>query len=451
MVAAAPVPAPASPTTARHRRRDLDPSIPLAHRLLASSPDTPLPPLFPAASDGALLAHERAYRLVALALRGYVQAWYIRISPRDRSLLPAINDVLVPLLAPLLTAVAEDPTPAADLLLLHVPVIAATHVSTYWHARAAVASGIARGDDGEQLTLDAAYHARLPLLSVAPTAEGYALSPTYLTALADALLALRLPQKQYAADAERLIVREVLARAVLSTVGRRLAQPWFWAQILLKLLSEDKPRLPPPPRRTGLKGFADAFLRLYVQLAAGLLALWNVAVWVRAALAASPPPDPRYRRLADPWLALGRAWLVERAGLEPAPLSTRLAWGTVEAVVGLASPAIDRLLPHLCVTRVLTPFTALRVADLLERVLFPDGYPGPSPPDPTPEEAAALDRRLRNAVSATRVFRHGHMDTDKLVDPLADAGCNAHLVGMLYDTVVATLVPELALHDTVSA
>ncbi|WOO82189.1 uncharacterized protein LOC62_04G005688 [Vanrija pseudolonga] len=448
MVAAAP--APASPTIARRRREDA--SLPLAQRLLAPSADAQLPPLFPATSDGAIIAHERAYHLVALALRGYVQAWYIRLSPRDRTLLPAINDVLVPLLAPLLTSVAEDPTPAADLLLLHVPVVAATHISTYWHARAALASGLARSDDGTALALDEAYHARLPLLSTALTDGTYALSPTYLTALADALLALRLPTKAYAADAERLIVREVLARAVLSSVGRRLAQPWFWAQLLLKLFSERTPKLAPPPRRRGLRGTADAVARLWFQLAAFALALWNFAAWILATLNASPPPDPRYHRLADPWLALGRVWLVERAGVVQVPFSTRLAYSTVEVLVRLAAPVIDRLVPHLCVTRVLTPGTALKIADLLERVLFPDGYPGPSPPDPTPEEAAMLLRSLRSRVAEAlpRVFRT-QIDADKLVDPLSDAGCNAHLVGMLYDTVVATLVPELALHDRVPA
>lgn len=53
----------------------------------------------------------------------------------------------------------------------------------------------------------------------------------------------------------------------------------------------------------------------------------------------------------------------------------------------------SRLVPYLLEVHVLTPGTALRLVDILERILFPlDGFPAPTPPDPSPEEAATMRR-----------------------------------------------------------
>lgn len=62
-----------------------------------------------------------------------------------------------------------------------------------------------------------------------------------------------------------------------------------------------------------------------------------------------------------------------------------------------------RLLPHLTRTHILTSKTGLQSIDLIEKILFPlDGYPGPTPPDPSPEEAEELrrkvDMRLREVI-----------------------------------------------------
>lgn len=53
-----------------------------------------------------------------------------------------------------------------------------------------------------------------------------------------------------------------------------------------------------------------------------------------------------------------------------------------------------RILPHLIETQLLTPSTSIKLIDLLERILFPlDGYPAPTPPDPSSEEVK--DMRIR--------------------------------------------------------
>jgi hypothetical protein len=58
-----------------------------------------------------------------------------------------------------------------------------------------------------------------------------------------------------------------------------------------------------------------------------------------------------------------------------------------------------RTLPHYIQTRILTPQTSLKVIDLVERILFPlDGYPAPTPPDPTPEEIVDMRDKLERRI-----------------------------------------------------
>lgn len=101
-------------------------------------------------------------------------------------------------------------------------------------------------------------------------------------------------------------------------------------------------------------------------------------------------------------------------------------------------------------TLILTPTTAFRVIDLLERILFPlDGYPLPTPPDPTPTEAKRirqdLEARLQEVVPITvrETFMPEIVNLQMMLDPFDDAGCNAHLVGMLLNAVIAALEPAL--------
>jgi len=60
---------------------------------------------------------------------------------------------------------------------------------------------------------------------------------------------------------------------------------------------------------------------------------------------------------------------------------------------------MNRTLPHFIQIRLLTPQTSLKVIDLLERILFPlDGYPAPTPPDPTPEEVIDMREKLEKRI-----------------------------------------------------
>jgi hypothetical protein len=157
----------------------------------------------------------------------------------------------------------------------------------------------------------------------------------------------------------------------------------------------------------------------------------------------------------DSWLAVAAAWLGTdgRAGLARPSWPVRTAWGCVEIVTALLAPILDRLLPYL-LEQHLNAKLGIKVVDLLERILFPNGYPGPPPVDPTPDEAKALDSALRQRVDELVPRRLKLCVTpvdggsvDALVDPFSNAGCNAHLVGTLYNAVVAALLPELVQGD----
>lgn len=71
------------------------------------------------------------------------------------------------------------------------------------------------------------------------------------------------------------------------------------------------------------------------------------------------------------------------------------AAGILAAVIRCHSLIRPSLLPHLIMTHLLNPQTALRLTYLIERLMFPlDGYPAPSPIEPMPAEARDLRVRM---------------------------------------------------------
>lgn len=312
------------------------------------------------------------YHLLALTLRAYVLSWYPRISPRDRTLLPAIcSQALLPVLSPILTGIHDDPSRLARLILLDLPAILSLHIETYWSARSAVQLGLCPHDiedkESPSLAVSRAYNAPLPLLCVVPAPaptpdtrdptapyrsqplEGQpVLSPVYLTALADSLFRLHLPPKEYTPAVERTMAREILGRTVLESVGRKIGEGWFWWSLGLKLLGEPGAQ-GPASRPEGKKPeegqtMLDGVLSLFRRLITTIMALWSAAVALTALYSAAPPTPPEYAGVAQSWVALGRDVLGidGRHGVSERRWSARLAWGAVELVLALCGKWIDR-------------------------------------------------------------------------------------------------------------
>jgi hypothetical protein len=57
------------------------------------------------------------------------------------------------------------------------------------------------------------------------------------------------------------------------------------------------------------------------------------------------------------------------------------------------TPFLDKLLPYL-LRHFLSPTFILNITRLSKRTMFPNGYPGPPPMEPTPEEQAQIRAKL---------------------------------------------------------
>jgi len=115
------------------------------------------------------------------------------------------------------------------------------------------------------------------------------------------------------------------------------------------------------------------------------------------------------------------------------------------------TPFLDKLLPHL-LSDFLSPALILTTIKTAKRTLFPNGYPGPPPVDPSPEEQAELRARLlawrgKGAIGLLLPILLGPDPSSTMsaaLDPLSNAQCNHHLVIFLLDRILIGLFPELA-------
>jgi hypothetical protein len=109
-----------------------------------------------------------------------------------------------------------------------------------------------------------------------------------------------------------------------------------------------------------------------------------------------------------------------------------------------------------------------------KKVLFPNGYPGPPPVDPTPEEQVILREQLekrlfsllpcayllvryrfRNVLISTlapaaKIMFGPNLDVQRrtvkgILDPLNSNKCNVHLLLFIFDAILVAVFPELAL------
>ncbi|TFL06438.1 PXA domain-containing protein [Pterulicium gracile] len=114
------------------------------------------------------------------------------------------------------------------------------------------------------------------------------------------------------------------------------------------------------------------------------------------------------------------------------------------------SPFLNRLLPYLLVSA-RSSQTVTGIVRAAKRTLFPNGYPAPAPPDPTPEEQAAMRARLLSyqptgAGSLLSPLLLGADPETTLangIEPLSSQACNIHLIVLILDRIISLLFPEL--------
>ena len=129
-----------------------------------------------------------------------------------------------------------------------------------------------------------------------------------------------------------------------------------------------------------------------------------------------------------------------------------------------------RALPYFLYNHALSTSRLTQIIVLSKKTLFPNGYPGPPPPDPTIEEQIILRERLETRLltilpSEYPVFIW-HLALNDLpglpaslvlgpdsatqrrtisdiLDPLSSPECNVHLLIMLFDAILLAIFPEL--------
>lgn len=110
-----------------------------------------------------------------------------------------------------------------------------------------------------------------------------------------------------------------------------------------------------------------------------------------------------------------------------------------------------RLLCYVLYSYVLSTSSILSVVRLSKQTLFPNGYPGPAPVDPTAEEQIAIRedvvKRIAERVpglARTVLLGEAAVNTvDEVVDALSDGACNVHLAVFLVDAILLSMFPEM--------
>ncbi|QRV76140.1 20S proteasome subunit [Ceratobasidium sp. AG-Ba] len=216
----------------------------LARRILFPSLaiTAPLPPVLTLgldnASDPALIdLNNELYDFLALALRAFVQAWWAQITPRDRDLLPQITRVLSYVIQDIERRASN--IDLSGLLLCQIPTLIDLHVNDY--RAAAMRMDTVFIHTSPPPTITSIFHLLQPHVAIQSGQEPGLpiISEVYLRQLVESVLRLSLPPQDWESEAERFIVREIVACVVLSNVLKKVAQPWFLQQLVLGLL---KPR-----------------------------------------------------------------------------------------------------------------------------------------------------------------------------------------------------------------
>ncbi|KAJ3501194.1 hypothetical protein NMY22_g19009 [Coprinellus aureogranulatus] len=130
--------------------------------------------------------------------------------------------------------------------------------------------------------------------------------------------------------------------------------------------------------------------------------------------------------------------------------ATTLLLSTLSMTSTYMTPFLDKLLPYL-LRNFLSPAFILNVTRTSKRTMFPNGYPGPPPIEPTSEEQAHLRAKLlawrgKGATPHILPFILGPDASATLstaLDPLTDAQCNVRLLVFIFDRILISLFPEL--------
>ncbi|KAF9455561.1 PXA domain-containing protein, partial [Collybia nuda] len=394
------------------------------------------------------------YDLIALALRAFVIPWWSKISRYDKHFLPDITRILAAVVRALDARVQSPDIPL--LFFHHVPVIVAQHYADYRSAHAKLATSYASGGAA---SLPQLFHQLQPHMALSPDGR---VDTEYFRQVVDHILKASLPDEDYQPDSERFIIRELIVKLVLVDIIPKITQPWFIQRSIHDLLDLHQPPLSPSSSSTSpptpfsfqtlvvlvlsaiqtVSGACLALIQAYKQAVSTIRRVNKFHPNLHIHPMTSPtsssstttsssslPPAPPQGNYVSPPLSM----VAEIFSLHDRFASMLLLTAT-QMLSALSASFLDRLLPHL-LRSFFSPAFLLNITRISKRTLFPNGYPGPPPIEPTPEEQAEVRARL---VAWRPSGTLGHA-----LDPLSSPQCNVHLALLLLDCILGTLFPEL--------
>lgn len=479
--------------------------ISLPRRLLFSHlpPTAPLPRLLndpdaPQELDDAL------YDFIALALRAFVHPWWSKLTRYDRDFLPHITHILTQVIRAL-----EIRVNAADLTLLlchDLPSILRQHFVDYRNVKEKESSAYAGGGATGPSQLFHRTQAHMAV-NVDGTVE-----EEYFRQVVDHILSVCLPEEDYEPETERFILREIIVMVIVQNVIPKVTQPWFIQQTILNLIDPSTSPVSSQVKSPAAAHKSTTFNSLVILLLSAIqsisgacIALINIYKNAREAVKTvnalhpqhehpviinqllesseedsrlptpphSPPRTPPIRPSSpssmashtSPQAAAGTSvsttTIVDYVRPSIQLVSEVLTLGRRHAsamllnvLVLLATafrPFLSKYIPYVLRHNVLSYDSIMMVVQTSTRALFPDGWPAPAPPDPTPEEQAltrkTLVARLARVVPGpikTIVLGPDEKATiEDAVEPFSSKEANVHLVVFIVDAVLLTLFPEL--------
>ena len=201
----------------------------LAKRLLFPHlpPYSPAPPLLQTSSTYPALDAE-LYDLLALALRAYINPWWIKITRYDKQLLLELTRILSSVLRAIeARALAVDLSP---LVYHDLPALLVQHCADYRGAAQKLGSSYAAAGSA---SLPALFHGQQQHVGVSVDGK---IDEVYVRAAVDIVLKACLSPEDWDAEAERYLIREVIVKTLCTDIAPRITQPWFLHSTLLSLL-----------------------------------------------------------------------------------------------------------------------------------------------------------------------------------------------------------------------
>lgn len=165
------------------------------------------------------------------------------------------------------------------------------------------------------------------------------------------------------------------------------------AMSTIKLVQQSPPRTPQPPHPLFVPPAPEPITRTSsltspLSTTSSISSNTFVSAFPVITTTNVPPTLSEHHNYADSPLVL----LSELVSAQERYTST-ITLTIVSMVAASMTPFLDKLLPHM-LHNFFSPAFILNTTRTTKRIMFPNGYPGPQPPIPSPEEQAEWRARL---------------------------------------------------------